>query len=142
LARSVFSAKVKEAAWRRSGGVCEAVGAIYGLEAGIRCTTILEPGKYDRDHYPLPAHAEGSNTLENCWCICKVCHLFKTRTFDTPFEAKLKRSLRKRGLGPKPPKVKAKIPSPAKRANPIPQRANAWGKGRKLQSRSFRQLTS
>ena len=111
MPRSVFSAKVKEAAWIRSGGVCEAVGAVYGLEPGTRCTTILEPGKYDRDHYPLPAHAEGSNKLENCWCVCKRCHLHKTRTFDTPYEAKRKRLLREAGPAELRRK-RVKIPQP------------------------------
>ncbi len=119
MPRSVFSAKVKEAAWERSGGVCEAVGAVYGLEPGTRCTTILEPGKYDRDHYPLPAHAGNSNTLDNCWCICKSCHSFKTRTFDTPYEAKRKRLLRKAGPV-ELRKRKVKIPTPAKRLTSRP----------------------
>lgn len=114
MPRSVFSAKVKKAAWERSGGVCEAVGRIYGLPSGTRCTTVLEPGKYDRDHYPLPAHAEGSNTLENCWCVCKSCHLYKTRNFDIPYEAKRKRILRSNG--PKELR-KAKRPIPSKGFN-------------------------
>lgn len=97
MPRSVFSAKVKKASWERSGGVCEAVGAVYGLEPGTRCTASISPGSYDSDHYPLPAHAENSNTLENCWCVCKSCHSYKTRNFDIPYEAKRKRLLRKSG---------------------------------------------
>ncbi len=127
--RHEFTKSVKQASLRASGGVCMAVGTVYGLEPGTRCTRLLSEG-VDFDHYPLPAHAEGSNTLENCVAVCRHCHKHKTATFDTPFEAKLKRSLRKRGLGTKPPKAKAKIA----------QRANAWADGpnRKLQSRPFR----
>ncbi len=112
MVRHEFTKGIKQAALRRSGGVCEGVGRVYGLEPGTRCTRLLSEG-VDFDHYPEPAHVEGSNRLENCMAVCRVCHKHKTATFDTPFEAKLKRSLRKRGLGTKPPKVKAKIPTPA-----------------------------
>lgn len=110
--RHEFSKKTKQEALRRSGGICEAVGRVYGLGPGVRCTRSLAEG-FDADHYPLPAHVEGSNTLENCVAVCRVCHKHKSRTFDTPFEAKLKRMKRQRGEGDKPPKVKKPIPRPA-----------------------------
>ncbi len=125
--RHEFPKSVKQAALRRSGGVCEAEGKVYGLEPGTRCTRLLSEG-VDFDHYPLPAHAEGSNTLENCQAVCRPCHKHKSATFDTPFEAKLKRSLRKRGLGSKPPKPKAKIAKPTK---------SQWPKGQRIQSRGW-----
>lgn len=109
--RYEFTKKTKQEALRRSGGICEAVGMVYGLPAGVRCETSLGMG-FEADHYPLPAHVEGSNTVENCQAVCPVHHRFKTRTFDIPAEAKMKRVQRKHGPVEER-KVKPKIPRPA-----------------------------
>jgi len=124
--RHEFSKAVKQAALRRSGGVCEAEGRVYGLEPETRCTRLLSYG-VQYDHWPLPAHAENSNGLENCMAVCPQCHLFKTRTFDTPAEARIKRI--RRSNGPvEDRKVKRKIAQPVKAK---------WPQGRKIQSRGF-----
>ena len=112
--RHEFSRGTKKAALLRSGGVCEASGTVYGLEPETRCTVSLGLG-VEFDHYPLPAHAENSNTVENCQAVCPAHHRFKTRTFDIPVEAKLKRVQRKHG------------PVEGRGVKkPIPQRPNGW----------------
>lgn len=94
--RHKFSKATKKAALLRSAGLCEGVGNVYGLPRGVGCFKSLALG-VEYDHYPLPAHADASNTLENCVAVCPVCHRFKTRTFDIPAEAKIKRVVRKHG---------------------------------------------
>jgi 5-methylcytosine-specific restriction endonuclease McrA len=64
------------------------------------------------DHYPEPAHAENSATLENCMAVCPICHRVKSNTWDIPAEAKIKR--RKRANGPIEDRRKTqRIPKPA-----------------------------
>ncbi len=94
--RHEFSKATKKAALLRSGGVCEASGTVYGLQPETRCTTSLGLG-VEFDHYPLPAHAENSATVENCQAVCPAHHKYKTRTYDIPIEAKLKRIQREHG---------------------------------------------
>lgn len=94
--RHEFSKATKKAALLRSAGLCEGVGNVYGLPSGVRCNSPLAKA-WEADHYPLPAHADASNTLENCVAVCPECHRFKTRTFDIPAEAKIKRVVRKHG---------------------------------------------
>lgn len=88
--RHEFSTKTKRAARERSGGFCEAVGDVYGLEPGQRCNAPLSRG-VEFDHYPVPATERDSDGLENCVACCKTCHSHKTRTFDIPVQAKTKR---------------------------------------------------
>lgn len=89
-----FSADVKRAAIRRSEGQCEAVGKVYGLQAGRRCQNQLSAG-VEFDHYPIRVADGGTNSLDNCVAVCRTCHRFKTRTFDLPNLAKSKRLLRR-----------------------------------------------
>lgn len=88
--RYEFSKSVKREALRRSEGLCEAVGTVYGLPVGQRCNAPLSQG-VEIDHYPLPATDKGSDTLENAVACCKVCHRFKTSAYDVPMQAKAKR---------------------------------------------------
>lgn len=74
------------------------MGAVYGLPVGERCLAPLGASGGEIDHYPLPAHAEGSDKLENAVVCCKSCHSYKTRKFDIPYEAKRKRILKKAGV--------------------------------------------
>lgn len=90
MPRSEFTKATKRQALERSGGRCEAVGAVYGLNPGQRCNSDFARGK-EFDHYPKRAADGGDNSLENCMCVCTQCHAFKTRTFDTPMAAKGKR---------------------------------------------------
>lgn len=110
--RHEFTASTKKAARERANGVCEARGALYGLAPETRCMTILVAGNHEYDHYPLPAHAENSNTVENCVVVCKTHHSYKTANFDIPAEAKIKRVRKKYGLDPVTRKPGRKIQSP------------------------------
>jgi len=101
MARSEFGKPVKREALKRSGGLCEAVGAVYGLEPGNRCNAPLSHG-VEFDHYPVRAADGGEATLENCAAVCPTCHRHKTSKFDTPMAAKGKR-VSDRHLGIRPP---------------------------------------
>jgi 5-methylcytosine-specific restriction protein A len=85
-ARANFSKPVKRAALARSGGLCEASGAFYGLDEGKRCNVSLAYG-VEYDHENLQANSKDSS-LENCRAVCPSCHRFKTRTVDIPKAAK------------------------------------------------------
>lgn len=88
--RYEFPKQVKRDAIKRAAGLCEATGEVYGLEPGLRCNWTLAQG-VEFDHYPLPATDEGSDALDNCVAVCPSCHRHKTRTYDTPMQAKGKR---------------------------------------------------
>lgn len=102
MPRHNFSAKVKRQARERSGGFCEAVGAVYGLPVGKRCNAALDGKRVEIDHYPIPATDEGSDVLENAVACCVDCHRFKTSFYDVPMQAKGKR-MSDRHLGIRPP---------------------------------------
>jgi 5-methylcytosine-specific restriction endonuclease McrA len=76
--RNEFKAKVKVAAYERSGGVCE--------ECGAR----LQPGRIHYDH-AIPDALGGEPTLANCAVLCTACHGVKTARQDVPQIAKMKR---------------------------------------------------
>jgi 5-methylcytosine-specific restriction protein A len=101
MPRHEFGKPVKRQALARSGGLCEAVGEVYGLDAGQRCNAPLSSG-VEFDHYPAPATDKGSDTIDNCVASCPVCHRFKTSTYDVPMQAKNKRVSDKH-LGIRPP---------------------------------------
>lgn len=86
IARANFSKPVKRAALARSGGLCEASGAFYGLDEGKRCNAPLSAG-VEFDHLILDANSK-DNSLENCRAVCPACHRVKTRMIDIPTAAK------------------------------------------------------
>ena len=88
--RAEFTKPVKREALKRSNGLCEAVGEVYGLSPGRRCNFPLSHG-VEFDHYPIRAADGGSSDLDNCVAVCPVCHRHKSRTFDTLMAAKGKR---------------------------------------------------
>lgn len=88
--RHEFSKPTKREALKRSNGLCEAVGTVYGLDPGQRCNAPLSHG-VEFDHYPVPATERDSDGLDNCVACCRACHSFKTRTLDIPIQAKTKR---------------------------------------------------
>ena len=88
--RYEFSKPVKRAALKRSDGLCEAVGEVYGLPFGQRCNSPLSHG-VEFDHWPIPATDAGSDTLDNCMTVCPSCHRRKTSSYDIPMQAKGKR---------------------------------------------------
>ena len=101
MPRHNFSQAVKKAAKARSGGFCEAVGEVYGLEPGQRCNAPLAGKRVEIDHYPIPATDEGSDVLSNAVTCCTKCHGFKTASYDIPMQAKGKRiALRHEGIRP------------------------------------------
>lgn len=78
MSRREFPAKVRVAAYERSGGHCE------------RCTAPLRVGRFAYDHV-LPDALGGEPTLINCEVLCDACHGAKTFTGDVPRIAKMKR---------------------------------------------------
>lgn len=101
MPRREFSRAVKREALQRSGGFCEASGAMYGLEDGRRCNAPLSAG-VEFDHL-ISDSSGGEPTLENCVCACRVCHAHKTAKIDTPKAAKIKR-VQDKHLGVSKPK--------------------------------------
>lgn len=90
MIRYEFSKPTKRLAVARAKGRCEASGPAYGLPPGHRCNTDLGRG-FEIDHYPVQATEKGSDTLENAVVCCPICHGWKTRKFDIPVQAKIKR---------------------------------------------------
>lgn len=106
MARNEFTAQTKRDRWDIAGGVCEAVGDMYGLPVGVRCTWDLKRGvNYDHDD---PDANSRDNSLENCRCLCPSHHLFKTSNRDRPLIAKtnhqadMVRGIKKPGHRPMP----------------------------------------
>ena len=106
--RAEFSKQTKRDALKRSGGLCEAVGEMYGLPAGQRCNAPLAYG-VEFDHVVLEANSH-DNSLKNCAATCVRCNRWKAAKHDTPLAAKTVRQQDKLGLGikkrssfPKPP---------------------------------------
>lgn len=86
MSRAEFKKQTKRDALRRSGKLCEAVGAMYGLAKGLRCNAPLAYG-VEFDHVVLDANSK-DNSLENCAAVCVKCHRWKTTKHDTPMAAK------------------------------------------------------
>lgn len=86
MRRAEFTKPVKRAALKRSGGLCEAIGAMYGIDFGRRCNAPLSYG-VEFDHVVLEANSH-DNSLENCAAVCIKCHKFKSTKHDTPMAAK------------------------------------------------------
>ena len=93
-----FTVKTKKAALARSGGLCEAEGAFYGLEEGKRCNASLADG-VEFDHVHEDGFG-GDNSLENCAAVCIPCHRFKTSQGT--------KRMRKADRQGKPPSLRAK----------------------------------
>jgi 5-methylcytosine-specific restriction endonuclease McrA len=86
MSRREFTKQTRRDALKRSGMLCEAVGAMYGLTDGQRCNAPLSHG-IEYDHIVLDANSK-DNSLENCACVCIPCHRWKTAKHDTPMAAK------------------------------------------------------
>lgn len=133
--RREFTKVTKRKALARSGGLCEAIGIWYGLEAGKRCNSPLSAG-VEFDHIILDANSK-DNSLENCAAVCARCHSRKTRKHDTPTAAKtLRQQDRDKGISrpagnlkgpgfPKAPKAPAKPSLPPR----ILFRGDLWRAG-------------
>jgi 5-methylcytosine-specific restriction endonuclease McrA len=86
VSRREFSKATKRLALKRSGFLCEAVGAMYNLPVGKRCNSPLGSG-VEYDHIVLEANSH-DNSLENCAAVCIKCHRWKSAKHDTPMAAK------------------------------------------------------
>lgn len=109
--RLEFGAKVKREALVRAAGRCEATGPRWGHAPGVRCNADLAVTGVQHDHWPLGAHAEGSNTIENDVVCCPACNQFAANHTDKAVEAKIKRVRRKHGLDPDNRKPRPKMRS-------------------------------
>lgn len=89
--RREFTAKIKDAAWKRSGGRCEIGRVAHMPEVG--CGRTLSTGDIHYDHID-PDGLTGEPTLENCAVLCRSCHKVKTTTHDVPAIARAKRRQR------------------------------------------------
>jgi hypothetical protein len=111
MSRREFDKKTKREALRRSGGLCEAVGTMYGLEPGQRCNAPLGQG-INYDHIILDANSK-DNSLENCAAVCIPCHRQKTAKHDTPLAAKtLRQQDKANGISKAKSKLAAKKDRP------------------------------
>lgn len=105
--RREFGNPTKREALKRSRGVCEAMGRMYGLGNYQRCLASLAYG-VEFDHVILDANSK-DNSLENCAAVCIKCHRWKSSKYDTPVAAKTLRQsdkangIRKRSTFPKLP---------------------------------------
>lgn len=119
--RAEFSKKTKRQALERSQLKCEAIGALYGLESGVKCGVSLAYG-VEFDHIVLAANG-GDNSLENCAAVCIKCHRFKTERHDIPMAAKTVRMQDKaRGIAAPKPKIASRgFPKTAKPPRPKKQ---------------------
>ena len=97
--RREFPARVKVAAYERSGGFCEA------------CNGRLQVGRIHYDHR-IPDALGGEPTYDNCAVLCTHCHAQKTTGEDVPRISKMKRQ-RAAHLGAKT----TKRPMPGSRAS-------------------------
>ena len=88
MARREFPGKIRMAAWKRSTGICEACKVHK-----------LSEGDVYYEHI-IPDALGGPPTLENCGVYCKTCWSTKTRIYDHPTIAKVKR-IEMRHLGAK-----------------------------------------
>ncbi len=87
--RSEFSRATKRGALARAGGQCER------YDAGERCKATT---KLHYDHV-IPDALGGSNTVDNCACLCEDHHREKTSRSDVPRISKMKRQARHHSTG-------------------------------------------
>jgi 5-methylcytosine-specific restriction protein A len=78
MKRDEFTKRTRLEAFTRSGGKCEACGAL------------LRPGGFAYDH-DKPAAFGGDASLDNCRVLCNGCHGEKTFRTDIPRIAKSNR---------------------------------------------------
>lgn len=83
MGRREFTMDVKRAALKRAKKICEAVGILYGLPPGVRCSNKFTEKGLQFDHVLADA-LDGDNGLENCAAVCIPCHKYKTGKSDVP----------------------------------------------------------
>lgn len=115
MPRKEFGKPVKREALRRSGLLCEAVGAMYGLPFGTRCNAKLSAG-VEYDHIVLDANSK-DNSIDNCAAVCIKCHRWKSAKHDIPMAAKTVR-MQDKATGIKRPKHSIESPGFPKMEKP------------------------
>lgn len=85
--RQEFSAKIRIAAYTRSGGHCE----------NAFCQIVLQPGRIQYDHV-IPAELGGEPTLANCQVLCAQCHKEKTSNDQGDIAKAKRRELKHAGI--------------------------------------------
>ena len=90
MSRTEFPAKIRKAAWTRSGGRCEHPD----------CGAKLMVGRFQFDHI-VPDGLGGEPTLENCAVLCSFHHDAKTHKQDRPLMQKAD-NIKAKHLGLKP----------------------------------------
>ncbi|WP_366525819.1 HNH endonuclease [Ferrimicrobium sp.] len=87
MKRNGFSEKVKDEAFRRSGGRCECLRA--QCDHGARCQARLKRSSDHSQpdaataaqfHHRRSAKSGGSGIVDNCEVLCKPCHK-RTRSY-------------------------------------------------------------
>lgn len=138
--RQNFPKSVQRAALDRSGGICEAIGPLYGHAPNVRCVAKLTKSK-NFDHVNGDSNG-GKPTLANCAVTCPSCNQHKNNKTDTPRAAKgLRQQDKNRGI------KKAKVPIPSRpKPAPVPHtgskieaahRANMAAKNKRIVPRRF-----
>jgi 5-methylcytosine-specific restriction endonuclease McrA len=116
VTRLEFTKPTRRDALKRSGQICEAVGARYGLKPDTRCTNKLSYGV--EFHHDTEAEMGGDNSLQNCVAVCIPCHRFVTKKFIK--ELRHSDRVRDRNSGITKPKSRLRKP---------PGYAYVWGRG-------------
>jgi hypothetical protein len=121
MARNEFSKATQRAAWKRSGGACEAEGALFGMGRDVRCGADMTRVGVRYDHVNPDANSK-DNSLENCCACCPRCHDYKTRHRDMPLIAKTQRQQdRANGIARCPSRI-----MPGNRNSKFKRRVGGW----------------
>lgn len=113
MTRREFPARIKVAAYERSGGFCE------------HCSARLQPGRLHYDHR-IPDALGGEPTFDNCQVLCTNCHAVKTTGEDVPRISKAKRQYASH-IGART----SKRPLPGGRNSPFKRKMNGTVERRK-----------
>lgn len=99
MRREEFTAKTKEAAFERSGGICEC----HRIPGMVACGLPLKGQPTFYEHI-IQCEIGGDNSLDNCAALTKTCWRSKTDKQDLPVIARAKRIARK-NIGIKKPRT-------------------------------------
>lgn len=89
MSRMEFTKETKRSALKRAKNRCEAIGKMFGLPAGQRCSMPLATGV--RFEHINPDANSRDNSLENAAAVCPACWRWKTDNYDKPLIAKTDR---------------------------------------------------
>lgn len=98
MGRKEFSKPTLDAAWARSGGLCEC-GRVPMLKRPKGCKVELGPLTGVYGEHITPDWIGGDNSLDNCALLTKTCWSEKTSGYDRPTIDKTKREIRDHRFG-------------------------------------------